>query len=160
MEERQVPENVETLLVTNMRGLFLPSKRGAAGNARYAFFMCPPSHENDVLERLYSTVLQLATTSGWANVFGGIPEALAAMNKSNTPPKTIVVPSDHELSEGESVSIQGLQVVVGPLPQGCALVAASPPALGVYTRVGDYLGLQFYNVPRTLMVVRPNDSLG
>lgn len=160
MEERQVPENVEPLLVTNMRGAFLQGRRGSQGVARYGFFHCPPSEEHLVLERLYSTVLTLALSASWANVFGSISEALEAMRASLVSPKTVVLPADHELSEGETVSFQGLQVVVGPFPQGCALVASSPAALGVYTRVGDHLGLQVYNVPRTLMVVRPNGSLG
>jgi len=156
MEERQIPENLDPILATNMRGTFLQVRRGSQGVARYGFFHCPPAQEPLVLEALVSNVLQFK----WANVFGSIPEALEAMRASPFPPKTVVIPPGHVLLEGETVSIQGLQVVTSPLPQGCALVAAAPASLGVYTRVGDHLGLQLYNVPRTLMVVRPNGSLG
>jgi len=160
MEERDVPENVEPILSTNMRGDFLMVKRGTLGNARYAFFKCPPALEGAVVTRLFETLGNLASVSGWSNVFGTVLEAVDAMRLTPFAPKTIVIPTPDELPEGVATSIQGLQVVTAPLPQGCGLVATQPTSLGVYTRVGDHLGLQLYNVSRTLMVVRPNGSLG
>jgi hypothetical protein len=160
MEERQVPENIDPILASSMRGVFLQVRRGLGGVARFGFFACPPSDENLVLERLYDTVLGKAEANGWPTLFGSIPEALSGMRVNGVAPKTIVIPVLHTMSEGDTASVQGLQVVTGSLPQGCALVAASPAALGVYTRVGDHLGLQLYSVSKTLMVVRPNGSLG
>lgn len=160
MEERAVPAGAEPILASSMRGAFLQVRRGSDGVARYGFFLCPPAEEGEILIRLFLRVSDLALELNWPNVFSSIPEALAAMRASTVPPKTVVLPTGQELPEGYA-SVEGVQVVTSPsLPEGSALVAASPPALGVYTRVGDHLGLQFYNVPRTLMVVRPNGSLG
>ena len=59
-------------------------------------------------------------------------------------------------TQGFVTVVDGMQVLLSSLPEGFALVAGSPSALGIYTRVGDHLGLLLQRVDRVVMVVRPN----
>lgn len=59
--------------------------------------------------------------------------------------------------QGHVAIVNGVQVLAADLPVDSALVTAQPEDLGVYTRVGDYLGVQLFDVRRTIVVVRPDD---
>jgi len=167
MLEREVPEGLESILATNARGAFLQTRRNHDGVARYGFFPCPLEEEGVVLHRLFETVWSMAISGSWGNRFSSVAEAVTAMRASALPPKTIVIPSSaasalfgQEIPTGRVTVMDGMQVVTSPLPEGSAIVATLPAALGVYTRVGDHLGLQLYNLQQTLMVVRSNDGMG
>lgn len=167
MLEREVPEGLESILATNARGSFMPTRRNQEGVARYGFFVCPLEREEDVLLRLFETVWSMSLSGSWGNRFSSVAEAVAAMRATSLPPKTIIIPSSsasalcgQELPAGRITVVDGVQVVTSSLPEGSAIVATIPAALGVYTRVGDHLGLQLYNLQQTLMVVRSNDGMG
>jgi len=51
-------------------------------------------------------------------------------------------------------SVDGIRVLSANLPLGGALLFTNPSALGVYVRIGDYLGLQFYNVRQNVAVIK------
>jgi len=56
-------------------------------------------------------------------------------------------------TQGFVAEVSGLKVLIAPLLKGAALLTASPPLVGVYTRVGDYLGLQLCNAHQNIVVV-------
>jgi len=57
--------------------------------------------------------------------------------------------------KGFVAEVDGLRVLASTgLPDGAAIVAAAPGDVGVYTRVGDWLGLFFKRVDRTIALVR------
>jgi hypothetical protein len=56
-------------------------------------------------------------------------------------------------AQGYVTLYDNMQVLLANLSDGRAFVSAIPSALGVYTRVGDHLGILLQRVDRALMVV-------
>jgi len=165
MSEREVPQETEPLLVTNARGSFVPTRRSREGIARFGFSGCPLESESILLGRLYSALGVLSVESGWNNRFTTTNSAIEFMRASSSKPKNLVI-SDNLVSQFTTSSseglvgiVDGIQVLSAKLPLGGALLFTTPPNLGVYVRIGDYLGLQFYNVRQNITVIKV-DGMG
>lgn len=170
---REVPTEVSSILASNTRGAFVQAVRNREGAVGYGFFECPLSEEPVVVTRLHQTVWDLAAANGWPNRASSLEEARAILPSAHT----LVIPfglveqvcggtlapevlSEVMQAQGYLRVMGELRVMVGQLPDNCMLLAASPPALGVYTRLGDHLGLQLYNVQQTLVVIRTHGVAG
>ncbi len=173
MMERDAYPTQAPFLVTNTRGLFVPSPRARDGKGRYAFFSCPIADESKLLPALYAQLLMLSRTPGWPTPAATVAEAAGRLVKP-----TSIILSDSLIQsicgdgftpeqvatlmriQGHVAIVDGMQVLAGDLPRDSALVTVEPAELGVYTRVGDYLGLQLFNVRQTIVVVKPNAVAG
>lgn len=170
MMELELEAKEDPLLVTNTRGVFVLSRRTKEGFGRYGFFECPLELESNLLQSLYLTLDTLSKTRGWASPATSVSEAIGRLIE----PKSIVlsrnlIPSicgngftsdqvDTLMkTQGHIAVVNGMQVLAGNLPPGAAIVATQPKVLGVYTRVGDYLGLQLHDPRRTISIVRLDD---
>lgn len=165
MSERKVPQDAEPLLVTNARGGFVPTRRSREGVARFGFSACPLESEPILLGRLYDALQGLSGASGWANRFNTTAAAIEFMRSSPYKPKNLVI-SENLVSQfttdesgGLVGNVDGIRVLSANLPLDSAILFTASPALGVYVRIGDYLGLQFYNVRQTVTVIKI-DGLG
>ena len=168
-----VTDDCMPLLATNMRGTFLLTRRNAEGLAPFGFSYSAVGEEDTLLNELHRVLWEVSAKSGWSNRCSAVPEAIDRMRERGVEPKSLVVSEkqiagflgpDFDLeaarramsTQGFVTVVDGMQVLLSSLPEGFALVAGSPSALGIYTRVGDHLGLLLQRVDRVVMVVRPN----
>jgi hypothetical protein len=162
LSEREVPPEVEPMLVTDARGRFVPTRRSHEGLARFGFSACSLECEPILLGRLYDSMVSLSVEHGWNNQFSTMSDAIDFMRASPFKPKNLVISEDlvsqftTDESGGLVGSIDGIRVLSAKLPLGAALLFTAPPALGVYVRIGDYLGLQIYNIRQSVAVVKVN----
>ncbi len=169
-EEREVKEDVGPLLVTNARGTFVPTKVSSRGVARYGFSHCPIERESGLVAELHRVLTETSLRQGWSNRCSSVPEAVDRLRTGGVIPRSLVIsdsllPSicgpDYDLAsvrrlmaaQGFVTMVDGMQVLLGDLPEGAALVAAAPAGVGYYTRIGDHLGVLVQRVNRALMVV-------
>ena len=141
------------LLVTNMKGDFMQTRLSQTGYARYGFSHVPVGTDDVLLCALHRTIV---STEG-ANRAGSVLSAFDVLAKFGLVPHTIVVgPSRVQevapdltvedaqqamLAKNEVCRINGTVVLLADLPEGAALVATLPSLVGLYTRVGDYVGV-------------------
>ncbi len=168
-----VGEEAMPLLSTNMRGNFRLTRRNAEGLAPFGFSFCPVGQEGPLLDELHRTLWELSTHGNWTNRCTGVPEAIALLQTLGMEPKSLVI-SERQLSgilgsdsdleaarsamafQGYVTVVNGMQLLLSDLPDGSAMVAGPPSDVGIYTRVGDHLGLQLQRVNRAIVVVRPH----
>lgn len=170
MLERAVSVHEEPLLVSNTKGQFVQTRRNSEGMGRYGFFYCPLGQERAVVVRLHAAVEDISKTLGWSNRATTVHEGIQKFVSLRVEPKAIVIPTDvvveicgegftietaeqAMVTQGFVAEVSGLKVLVAPLLKGTALLTAAPSLVGVYTRVGDYLGLQLCNVRQNIVVV-------
>jgi hypothetical protein len=166
-----VSEDSLPLLASNMRGSFRLTRRNAEGLAPFGFSAAPVGQEDDLLNELFRVLEETSAREGWSNRCSGVPEALDRMQSLGLEPKSVVVSEslvaemlgpgfDLEgarrtmATQGFLTAINGMQVLLSNLPKGSALVTGPPSMVGVYTRVGDHVGLLLQRVNRSVMVVR------
>jgi len=160
MSEREVPPTAQPLLVTNARGGFSPTVRNSEGYARFGFSPVPLGDEPRLFLALLDALWDLSVASNWENRFNTVSDALSHMRASSFQPKSLVISEDLVASfskdlGGVSVGeLEGVRVLSAKLPLGSALLVTDPASFGVYTRVGDHLGLQLFNVRQTASVIR------
>lgn len=164
-------EGASPLLASNMRGAFLPTRVSAQGVARYGFLPCSISEEPVLLTTLYRTLLQLSAQQKWPNRCSSSAQALERMRSFGLEPRFLVISESllrdvcgqEDLAEAQramasrgSIAVVGdLQVLLSELPAGSAIVTASPLLTGLYTRVGDHLGILAQRVDRSIVLVEP-----
>ena len=166
MQEILLGADAAPLLVTNMRGTFLPARCSASGFARYGFSECSIEGESSLIVEFHKVLSRLSAREGWSNRCTTIQEAISRLSE----PKSLVI-SEAILAEvmGDEIGIEearrlmamrgyvamldGMQVVLSDLSEGAALVLASPKVTGFYTRVGEHLGVLAQRVDRAIMVV-------
>ena len=161
------------LLATNMRGAFVPTRRNVEGMAPCGFTHCPPGQEGPLLNELHRALWQLATSEGWSNRCTSVPDAVERLRQLGVEPKSLVISeaflsdilgADFDLDaakqamdfQGYVSVVEGMQVLLSGLPLGSAIVAGPPATMGLYTRIGDHLGLLLQRVNRSLVLVRSN----
>ncbi len=159
--------SVSPVLATNMRGKFLPTRCSSDHRIRYGFSNCSLEEEPLLLRELHSTLSTLSTKEKWGNRCSSRPEAIQKMLANGLQPKTLLLPEE-QLPEGSKVEeareqmrlyghaaidVDGMKVLLAPLPSGTSMVVAAPSEAGLYTRVGNYLGLLITRVDRSIMLV-------
>ncbi len=167
-----VEEDASPLLASNMRGTFLPTRRNAEGFAPFGFSYCPPGAEGSLIRELHRVLFSLSARERWPNRCNSPGQAVQYLRLSGVEPKSLVI-SESQLSaivgntfdleeirrmmalRGFVAVVDGMQVVLSDLPSGFALVTAAPTRVGVYTRVGDHVGLLMQRINRSLAVVAP-----
>lgn len=143
--EVDVVAGVDPLLATNMRGTFLKTRTSRQGTARFGFTECPLAHEEKLIQELYRVLRSTALEREWGTV-ASVPDACARITAAGLRP-TLVVSS-------ESPGIHGLRSLLTPsLVAGSALVIAQPEASGLYTRIGDHVGILVYRIHAAIVVV-------
>lgn len=162
MSERGVADGLDPILVTNARRGFVVTRKNREGMARFGFSPCILEEEPLVLSALANQVRELAKTHGWSNTFDSVGAAIDFMSGSKFKPKNLILPRGviHRFtnSDGTQVGrVGGLQLLSSDLPSKMAILTTDAPALGVYVRVGDYIGLQLYNVDKTLVVIESHE---
>jgi hypothetical protein len=162
MSERGVPEGLDPILVTSARGRFVVTKRNREGMARFGFTPCTLEEEPAFFLRLCADLRTLSEASKWPNRFKSPSEAITAMRRSRFNPKSLVMPRGVLHPDSEEVPVQqgkfeGLQVLSADLPTNRSILVSDSAALGVYVRVGDYLGLQLYNVDQTVAIIETDE---
>ena len=136
MSEIDVPDrSCEPLLVTNAKGSFLPTVVAKLGYVRFGFSKCSPDQEPRLLVEFHRVLVERSRASGWGNVVSSIDEGVSLLRSSN--PLVFVVSSleDPKLTEDGFVNLRC------PLPSGAALLSTRPDVAGLYTRVGDSIGI-------------------
>lgn len=166
ISERVLDPGLEPLAVTDARGCLVPTKVSRArGMARYGFFECPPEEEGALLPQFFSALWAMSEASGWSNRCSSLAEASAKMKLEA---RSIVVPyglveqvssltrseADQLMSAQGYISKGDQQILVADLPEGHAVLAASPTLLGFYTRIDDQVGVLLTRVDQTIFLVR------
>lgn len=166
-----VGDDTMPLMATNMRGSFLPTRRDVEGLAPFGFSNVPLGQETTLLIELHRVLWEVSERLKWSNRCGSVAEAVAKARAMGVEPKTLVLSAaqlerllgpDHKIDAArQAMSVQGfvavvdgMQLLLADLPANLALVAAHPASVGIYTRVGDHLGVLLQRVNKTLLVVR------
>lgn len=134
--EMEASAELSPLLVSNMRGNFLPSKVSRSGVLRYAFSSCPLEKEDEWFSALVRT-----TNLSWGPSCATLEDALVKMKAAGRDPKCVVAPSKIEV------------------PEDCGLVITSQPnfvlvaqGAGLYTRIGEFAGVVVYQADSSFVV--------
>lgn len=142
---------IEPLLATNMRNTFVRTRVSTHGHARFGFSECEVDHEGELLCEFHRVLVETIRQEGWKNIASSVPTGIELLQSLGFAPKVVVVaPSD----SGQAIS-DGVYQVVADLPTGAALVMALAAQVGLYTRVGNHMGLLAYRVDRALVAVVP-----
>jgi len=171
LNELEVQEDVEPLIVTNVSRHFVATRRSAVrGTARYGFSEIPIDEEDNFVVELYMSLLDFSLKNQWRNRCNTVMEAISRFRGSDLEPVFFVVPeavlpeicgSDFDpgwaaqmmKAQGYVATVDNMQVMTADLPPGAALVSTHSEVAGLYTRVGDYLGIMVQRADRAFMVV-------
>jgi len=146
MSEIELDVESGPLLVSNLRGTFLKSRPSSSGFARFAFMECPLEAEVDLFREFYRVLQGLSNSNAWPNRATSILEGVNKLRELGSQPKFVIA--------SESVEIEGLTSLTADLPVGSALITAHPQLTGMYTRIGDHLGILAQRVDRAFVVVQ------
>ena len=155
-----IPKDAAPVVVSDMRGNFLYQKKPFFGEARCGMFQCAPHSETIVVGTLFQRLLELNSEFGWPKIYPSIKVALGGL-----PAKSVVVSSSYlqgsGVSEEEAVDVmrrnghiavvKNVQVLLGNIPDGCALLATDDA--GYCIRRGNFLGVILQGVDRNIAVV-------
>lgn len=157
LAERPLEPSCEPLLASNMKGQLLQTRVSRErGVARYGFFECLPEREAPLVQNLFDCLHALALSE--QGVSPTLFDAFEALRLRGFEPRTLVVPFDLlkeasgstlDRQDAEALmAAQGfvtlddnLQVLLGDLRPGQALLAAAPSFTGYHVRVDDRLAL-------------------
>ncbi len=158
------------LVVSNMRGSFVQTKRSQDGIARFAFSECPLELEGALLARFFQVLWGLSEQNGWSNRYTSISGAVRGFKKIGMPAVSLVI-SPHALKKicGTSLDldeidkmmaikgfvseVDGLRVLVTDLPRNQSMLISEPSLAGVCTRVGNHLGVLVRRADQTIALV-------
>lgn len=164
MGERPLDLDAQPLLVTNMRGDFVPTRVSQSGIARFGICECLPDDEGWVLANLFSAIEKLSGSRS------GLAAGTSWMGFRGMEPRHLVVPYDwvsiacgREVDRGEADRLMseqgfllerdGLAVIVAEAPANRALLVAAPSLAGYYTRVDDRLGVTITRADSTFCLL-------
>lgn len=148
LSEVVVNPSAEPLLATNMKLAFLRTRVSAVGYARFGFSECEVAQEQELLFAFYRALVTAAGQENWRNVAPNVPEALERMRGFGVAPQLVVSSRPDEVSE--DVVTLGVD-----FPDGAALVVGPSERAGLYTRVGDHVGVLAQRVSTTFVAVVP-----
>jgi hypothetical protein len=173
MKEESVSATDVPFVVSTTSGSFvLVNKRTKDGTVRYALSTVQLEVEDLMVRRLFDNLLAMSVSGAWMNRSSSVSGAVDRMSATGFPARSVVLPrtsiseacseklSDEDISkrmdlQGYVVKIGTIQIVVGDLPDGCAMVATSPVLTGQYTRVYDSVGLFIRNADKSIYLVTP-----
>jgi hypothetical protein len=145
-------DNIEPLLATNMRGTFLQTRVSRHRQARFGFSECDLDRgEGALLCEFHKVLVQTAEHENWDNVTTSISDALERMQSFGTTPKLVLLPA----SSSDFEPPPGVLPMLAGLPEGAALVVASPTLAGLHTRIGDHVGILAQRVNMSFVAVVP-----
>lgn len=159
-----VGEVVDPVLVTNMRGSVVSTRKSSEGVVRYGFSEIPLEDEDTFITKMYQCIQEASVRLGWSNRCVTALDGIQKMRSLGLEPKYVVLPKgefteqegkDAErltLAQGHVTDLDGVQVLLASLPKGASIVTATPALVGVYTRVGEGLGMLLQRVDQTVMV--------
>jgi hypothetical protein len=175
MSETLCKDPIDPYLVSNTKGSFVLSRRGPEGTVRYGYFECPVDEEPSVVSKIYDTMWNITQEKVWGNCCSRVSDAIVQLRMAGLQPRSLVIslPLALRFCEADGAAVaesltrdgyattlvcpslpEGLRVLVAPLPESCAILCVNPKLSGVYCRIGDYLGLQLYNVPKNFVILR------
>ena len=128
---------LDPLLATNMRGTFLRTRVSREGCVRFAFSECLLENEDKLLVELVNI---LSTVGAPAS----LEEAESTMKQHGVIPKMFVSPVEDSNPNFKCLQCSELEV---------GLLAAAPDKNGLYTRVGNHVGVLVYNADTTFSLV-------
>lgn len=140
--------SIEPLLVTSARGTFMPTVVSKLGYVRFGFSKCQPDQEPGLLVEFHRALVERSRANAWGNVVSTLEEGVGLMRSLNIP-LVFVLSSvdDPKLAEDGFVNLRC------PLPSGSALISTRPEVAGLYTRVGDSVGIVAHNCDTSFVAV-------
>jgi hypothetical protein len=164
MHEEEVEKDAAPVIVTNSRGLFIQGRISSEGVLRCAFFECPVEEEGLIMAALHRSLIELSSQPEWPVRCNTIQDAVGRLQAAGSEPRSIVLPStslpsltgldpEHVPQQGYVTTVDGVRTFTSDLPEGSALVFGAPLLAGVYTRVGDYVGVAILRADRAVMAV-------
>ena len=167
--ERKADSFDGPFFASTMRGSFLPTRISKEGFVRFGCAPLPVGGEAGLLRVLCSTLRATSQQEGWANRCTSIEMAVSCMHSFGYEPHHVVVgPSllsvvapdvslveaQNRMQAGSKVALfDGIPILLADLPEGQALITSHPNLLGVYTRVGDYVGVLLQHADKAVVVV-------
>lgn len=136
-----------------------------------AFFECPIDEEDNVIHRLFLSVLYNSRRFEWRNRCRTLAEAIPLMLRLGYEPKYLIVPfadlaevcgealteEDAEklaLVKGSIAEVNGVKVLFSSgIPTGCALLTTDPTLTGHYMRSYDHLSVLVHRADRSVVLV-------
>ncbi len=166
MQERPSSAEEGPFLATNMKRNFLPTRASVQGLVRFGFSTVPLGEEDCLLEPLHTAICAHGTRERCISVRDGIQR----LRSTGFEARTVVLPESRlseicgtdfdrtkaralQKAQGYVALVDGMQVLVGDLPSDKALVATVPALVGVYSRIGESLGILLFRVDRTVVAV-------
>lgn len=144
ISEIDVEGEIEPLLASNMRNSFLRTHVSSHGTVRYGYSECPLEQEGALLGVFYR-ILSREASEDWGTV-RTVAEACDRMKRAGLTPAVVVQPEPVDDS---------LPVLTANIPEGCSLVVAKPEQAGIYTRIGEYVGILAYRIDSAFVAVEP-----
>jgi hypothetical protein len=152
--EQTVKENIEPLLVTNMRNEFVQTQKSRDGYARYGFSECPLEKEEELFLKFFEALIREGHKNGWGNVTLTLSLALERMSQNGIYPSCLVMGNNNE--EVNSTAFAKERVFIADsLPKPTALLVAQAPFAGTYNRIGDHVGVLAQHADKAFVVVLP-----
>ena len=160
----------EPLLVTNSRGSFLTTRLSAHKVVRYGFSECALEEEAPLLRELYRTLWAISERHGWSNRCSSLSQAKTLLESFGLLARTLLVPLETlgrvcgqeisledaqrlTLAQGCVAEVDGMRVQFSALPEGQMILATSPPLVGIYTRIDNYVGMVLRKVSQSVVLI-------
>jgi hypothetical protein len=167
--EQLLEENVEPLLVTNMRNEFVQTRMSRDGYVRYGFSECPLEKEEELFLKFFETLICEGRKNGWENTTPTLSLALERMSQNGISPTCLAmeINSNEEISSivfaktpdtpPPLVTKYGVKrvFIAASLPKPTALLVAQAPFAGVYNRIGDHVGILAQHADKAFIAVLP-----
>lgn len=169
--ERKADPSEGLFLASNMRGGFLVTRPSKDGVVRFGYSCVPVGTDDTLLKALVANLAITAETENWSNRCTSIQDGLAQLQAFGYRPYAItlspsLLPSvlpdvsvedawSRMRADSQVAEIDETLILLADLPEGWACITAHPSLLGVYTRIGDYVGVLLSRANTSIVVVRP-----
>jgi hypothetical protein len=149
LDPREI-KTITPLLVTNARFTFMRTEVSKNGYARFGFTECPVDREEGLLLEFHRVLVAESSRNGWGCSVPSFQEGLVRMKTVGATPKFVVMSKEEPLPVPD-----GLIPLTCGFPPGVALISVRPEDAGLYTRVGDYVGVMAKRVNLAFVAVIP-----
>lgn len=157
--------NVSPCVSSTGRGTFLISSQSATGTCRFGFSDVLLTEEGIFVQELASKLKAFGEQQQWDNTAPSIEEAVAKLAQRGLKaryaifPRTVFSEEDSSKWEVEKIATMGkyvklgVDILVTDTTYGIPFVVVGPKDLGVYIRIGDYVGTLIKNADRNVVLV-------